>query len=311
MRVWIGFVALLCWVCLGCLGEPIPKQVRAGTTFVLPLAEVAAVPMGFGAAADAQGSELLMQPDMQRGNVRFGLCLDATCLSELPLTLRFLSRVYPDPGSPAGLRGTLVEGTRLAGMIRGQPLAVLDVPVSVPGGLYTLAAFATPPGSAEIPIPIQPIEILPGSEEHFTSITGEAVGVDVSQALRDLVPHPQVTLELIEPTGERPAAASVVVRHPRQVSIEGAFEHGAMGQGSIVRVVPGREPDTVELTLIDPDQQARGLTLAFRLTNPRAPARAEDFVIESQQLYARDGSPLPPATRGGAAGNRFAVGSIR
>lgn len=311
MRVLASVILSSAVVCAGCLGEPIPKQVRAGSTFAVPFLVTTAI--GFGAQPGTQGPDALLGPDPQRGDVRFALCSNTSCTPELPLVTRFLSRVHPDPASPAGLTDRVtVFGTTFESTLTGQPVAVLDVPVGTPAGIYTLryfrAAAATPAAST----PLESIEILAGTEEQFTDIaTEKLMGLDVSEALRDLVPYPSIVLNLLKQDSDRPAAATVVVSHPPQVSIEGGYESGGLGRGSVVRLGPGPTVNSVSVHLVDPDLRTKSLALAFQLTDPSDPVIPSEFGVVSQVLYDEDGIEMPLAAGAMDPGNRFSVQGIR
>ena len=288
-----------------CRGETIPKQVMAGSTFVAPL-NVGSL-LGYGAQLGSQGTDGLLTSDSQRGNVRFVLCPNTACSPARPLLTRYLTRVFPDPGSRAGLSGDLsLVGSAQSGIITGQPLGIFDVPLNTPAGMYTLRYLRSGGEQGDVSTDVQQLRVVPGTSEQFTDLTTElALQLDVSDSLRDLVPLPQLVLELINKASDRPAAAVLTLRHPARIRVEGAFEHGSLGQGSIVGVSPGPQPNTVSLTLIDPKRKTFALALAFSLNAGAQPVTSADFAIESQRLYDANGVALPLANAKNDPGNRF------
>ena len=298
-------------ICSACLGQPIPKQVRAGTTFALPINLISG--LGFGVQPGAGDPERLLGSDPQRGDVRFVLCANDSCTPETRLVTRYLARIHPDPASNAALSGQVsLGGMTLDSFLLGQPVAILDVPLATPSGTYTLRYVKSEAGTIGATLNLTSIQILPGTQEQFTTLgLDQATGLSVSQSLKDLVPNPILVLGLLKEAVDLPAAARLVVSHPPQVTIRGAFEYGARGSGSIVRVVPGVAPNTVSLSLIDPDRRTTSLALVFQLTDSNRPASSADFMIAEQTLYDPDGVEIPIASTATAPGNRFTPREIR
>ena len=314
----------VCALSVACLGQPLPRRVVAGTTMLVPIATEAVgggLPLAFGADASLNPGTLLAS-DPQRGNVRFVLCsgtAPAACGTELPLVVRYLTRVLPDRGSRLGRTAKVAvdqNGTRMtqSESLVGQPLVILDVPLATPAGQYQLTYALLRPGETEEERgTLGPVEVLAGSGEAFSdlSLALQAPGVDVTPALQGLVPDPQLELVLIDraTASDRPAAGSLVLRYPESVTIEGAFEAGVLGQGSLVRVNPGPSENTVSILFLDPDRNLSALRVAFRLLPGAEPVTADGFSIEpgSEALYRSEGIALPITQDPAASGNSFRI----
>jgi hypothetical protein len=330
MRSWacsiaLGILSLTTGV--SCLGQPIPRRVVAGTTLTFPFdtGGISDVPVGYGAdPAVNQGT--LLSPDRQRGNVRFVLCAGTNCATERPLILRYMGRVTPDRGSRLGRTGDLEARSSGATSVisprglRGQPIVILDVPATTPVRTYQLTYVLRRPGaSTDERVTLQSIDVVAGNgTDMFTDLTKALnlepliPGQDLTPSLQGFVPDPQLQLSLIdEGLSDRPAAGTLVLRHPSTVQIQGAFEDGVLGQGSIVRINPGPTANTVSILFVDPDQRLTGLRVAFELSpSATAPASPTAFVIDSQVLYRQDGSLLPTTTTVNAVGNSFGIRGI-
>lgn len=298
-------------ICSACLGQPIPKQVRAGTTFALPINLIDR--LGFGVQPGAGDPEGLLGSDPQRGDVRFVLCTNESCTPETRLVTRYLARIHPDPASNAALSGQVSLGAMtLDSFLLGQPVAILDVPLATPSGTYDLRYVKSEAGTTGLNVRLTSIQILPGTQEQFTTLgIDQATRLSVSQSLKDLVPNPILVLDLLKDGEDLPAAARLVISHPPQVTIRGAFEYGARGSGSIVRVVPGVTRNTVSISLIDPDRRTSSLALVFQLTDANRPAVLSDFAVTQQTLYDPDGAEIPIAAALSSPGNRFSPLAIR
>ncbi len=324
-RMLFAAILLFLTPVVGCLGEPIPKRVVAGTTFTLPFSGGV-----FGVVAN-QSAGGLVSPDPQRGNLRFALCLASgsnSCATQRALLVRYITRIFPDPGSPLGLTGETVLGSSppTPSAIIGEPVVLIDVPGATPAGNYMLTVFVDPPGTPpETMSLLEPIEILAkpaGSADAFSDLS-KLVGTssEASASLRGFIPNPQLLLTLADTANDRPAAGNFTVSYPSKVNVVGAFESGVLGQNSIVRFkllpapVPNPDPTTkkVALTFIDPDQRLTKINLVFTLSDPNSPVTASNFqiVAGSQALYTATGAAMPITTVVANAGNSFLVNDIR
>jgi hypothetical protein len=315
-------LAVLALTSIGCLGEPIPRKVVAGTSFTLPFNGGV-----FGVApANAAGTPPIVKSDAQRGNIRFALCpMAGPCAPEVRLPVRYLSRMFPDRGSRLGLTGS-VEVRRLSdgsigsfgNFLSGETVVVIDVPVGTTATTYMLAAFTDPPGAPPETIAVlEPLEVVAGSVAMFSNIANllNFSGNDGSPSLEGFVPYPQLSLVLSDTSNldDIPASGSIVLRYPKDsVKIEGVFEGGRLGQGSVMRMFDGPDSDTVTLFLMDPDRQTLSLRVPFSLKNPAGPAvPIEAFsIVPGQSLFKLDGSVLPDTGDPAAAGNRFVLFGI-
>ncbi len=294
---------LLCLTSVvGCLGEPIPKRVVAGTTFTVPF------PGGIFGVVSAQSVGGLLASDPQRGNIRFILCTGSSCTNQRNLAVRYMTRIFPDPGSPLGITGQTVigSGPPADANILGEPIVILDVPGTIPAGTYNLASLFTSPGASTESLNIlESIEVVAkptGAADMFSDVSQlVGAGSEASATLRGYVPYPQVIFQLSGSTTERPAAGNFVVSYPKRVDIKAAFECGVLGQNSIVRYKllpdPVPNPDMtkrVAVTFMDPDKRLNKISLAFTLSDPNSPVQTGSFqvVSGSQALYTLDGAPM-------------------
>lgn len=302
--------------------ENVPRSVVPGTTFTfsfLPIVSSGVLPVGFGADPTLNPGTALM-PDLQRGNARFVLCLDPApdCGTPLPLSLRFLTRLEADRGSPRGRRAALSAPSSEVAL--AHEFALIDVPLGTPPGSYQLTyALRRPGASVESFLTLQPITVVPIRLDDFMEAALRLAAPSAPSPLPALIPDPQLSLALVdmgltgqgETLTDRPASGTVVLRHPPTVKIEGVFEADVLGQGSLVRVNPGPGTGTVSILFLDPDQRTTQLRVAFRpLPDATEPARPEQFSVESQRLYRADGSELPIVERAAESGNGFRVGQI-
>jgi len=308
-----------------CLGEPIPKRVVAGTTFTFPLDTFlvsGAAPLAYGADPAANPGTVLLE-DRQRGNVRFVLCegVEPQCGTERPLVTRYITRLSPDRGSRLGRSGALEiaaeDGTTtLPNRLTGQPIAVLDVPVSMPSGNYQITYIVRVPGeTSDRRLTLQPLEVIGSTKLAFTDITRalNLASADRSTtSLQGFVPDPQLELLLTDAdtAEDLPAAGTIVLKHPEGVEIQGAFEGAVLGQGSMVRVSPGPTPDTVSIMFMDPDRKTDLLRVAFQLAADAKRVAPQDFAIVEQSLYDIDGAVLPVTQDPAQSGNSFRLGEI-
>jgi hypothetical protein len=285
----------------GCLGEVAPQRVVAGTTFVFPfsgnISMMVTAPSLYGITDPNQA----LGPDRQRGNADFVLCAnpEPNCGTQRMLTTRYITRVTPDRGSKFGRSGA-----------SGQDLVVVDVPFDTPPGTYQLAySYRVVGASADTRVTLQPITVVRGfmpntnppvafTEPDFTDITKafNFPGQDLSPSLRDTVPDPQVELALATTLREMdvPAAGKLTLTHPDTVTIEGVFEAGVLGQGSLVRMTSVNSTTTT-IQFVDPDRRTSALRVAFSLKDNEAPVTAGQFKVElaKQFLYTRDGALIP------------------
>jgi len=328
---WIKPLALTALSVAGavaCSGEPIPRRVISGTTFVMPFTTnvVMATTIAYAVDPGANAGTVLTLPDPQRGRSRFSLCRN-DCAEQVDLRTRYIGRLLPDRGSARGLTG-VTELTPpgsatpfiFANSLNGEPIVIADVPIETPAGIYSVAYFVDPPGAEpEVRTILQgSIEVVtvPGSVPAFSDIkTVLSFGnADATASLQGFVPYPQLSLVLLDlDVADRPAAGSLVLRYPAGVKIEGAFEAGVLGQGSLVRMAPEPGGNSVRLVFIDPDRKTTSLRVAFSLTDPNGAAvSAGGFTIvpDSQQLYRSDGTVLPIVETSSNPGNKFRVEAI-
>ena len=114
---------------VACSGPTTPTVAVAGTTIAIP---VSGEDPNTGATSLAYGTATI--PDPQRGALKVELMLGTTAVATLPV--RLVSRVMPDPSSPAGISGT-IQGA-LPVPFTQQVIALVDIPHTVPANTYTI-----------------------------------------------------------------------------------------------------------------------------------------------------------------------------
>ncbi len=296
-----------------CSFRPIPLVAQAGTTIVLPLAGETL--LGGYVGYESELTRRHGVYDDQRGGLEFVLVDDlAAPASPHALVTRLVTRVQPDPAT----RAAIADGRTLHDFT--QILALVDIPVSVPGGDYYVSIRRTRrssasggPGEALSPLPTQPtaLRVLPAERDgggapvaRFTPLEAIVAGRPFGDAERDalgLYPLPKVVVEL---GALDVAAASLEIGlPPAKLAVRSVFEEQHTGRGSIVRWRLA-DPGTLRIELVDPGRSARALAIAFELLDPFGVGRVEpaDFAVRSVRLYDERGAWIP----GGAA-----VGEVR
>jgi hypothetical protein len=294
---------------LGCGARPLPLSAQAGSSIGIALA-------GEVSAGDSvgYGGELLRtrgRYDDQRGELVFLLREDGSGV-ERELQTRIVTRVWPDPASEIGMANQVDAVS--AGFGISQLLAILDIPASVPPGIYDLNVRRRrrdDSGASEaLPAILygQRFTVLPprvggvdGAPTPSASYAG-AFGSDVSAQLANLVPLPKVVLSLPSPL---PHAAHLVVAYPAaKITPRAVFEEQHLGRGSIVAWTDDPAAGRVSVDFVDPAASVKALALVFE---PKAPLSAgrialSEISIPASVLYdgqgaVRGGSVTPTSIR--------------
>ncbi|MEX2204941.1 MAG: hypothetical protein WEF50_01800 [Myxococcota bacterium] len=294
-------------------------QVLPNSTFILPL------------QARAFGNEISISQgvqDRQRGDLIVAICpaenlwcmpvgspFPPTCPTPpaVPpdgyyLRTRYVTRVMPHPGSNAGIAGLLdfsAYGNDW-GLV-GQDLAMLDVPSEVCPGAYKLSLRTRPVGS----FPSAPDEVgyaagvdvvvlgAPGGTPNpSTANPFGSVDVPIDSDLADLVPNPEVPLNLSQMgwTSTYPAAAEIDVDYPEdRVEILSAYQGQHLGIHSLVSWRDDPGIGRVTITIVDPKRCTNDIRLVYKLRDGEDPVDPlVDFTTSpgSQRLYDLNGSVL-------------------
>jgi hypothetical protein len=286
-----------------CTGRPIPLAVRRGSTFVLPLS---ADTFEFNLGYESEITRQLGLGDPQRGALELVL-RHPTTGQQHALVTRFVTRAWPDPASPAGIRNGLAGG-----VLAGQVVAVIDVPLSVPAGDYALEARrlwrdprnpTAPPVQDAVffwnqpPPDLGTLTVLAGTGSPTPSdFLYSSLSIDGRDALADLVPHPRLELGfahwLAYLDSTPPAAAEIVLGYPAQkVEVLTVYEEGHLGRRSVVRWSDDRAAERVTIQFANPDRDVLGLAVGFRLVDPAAtgPATPADFQVVASTVYDENG----------------------
>jgi len=279
-------------VSLGCQGQPIPLTVAAGSTMLLPVSTGA---YGSLIADSASPS----RTDHQRGDLVVVICPasfnDTTCTrsgtTRFYLTTRYVASVWPDPASPAGIRGYLnFYGGALSGTgapLAAQELAILEVPanVSPTNAEYYVSVRSRPHGSPQgqgetlaEDQPRRTIRVAPPAAAGFgfsdpTLIHAYAFGagldIGVTQDLQDLIPYPSVVVKLNLENNPLlfPAAGEIEVGYVSSlVRIKSVYEDRHLGRRSIVEWTDNGA-GTLKILFIDPRRCTTSLRIAYDLVN--------------------------------------------
>ncbi len=311
-RVFALLVA--CLALAACEARPIPMQVLPNSTFVLPL------------QARAFGNEISVSQgvqDRQRGNLIVAICpaanpycMPAASPSPPPcpaphgyyLRTRYVTRVMPHPGSKAGIDGRLdfpAYGNDW-GLV-GQDLAMLDVPSEVCPGTYKLSLRTRPVGSPpsspdEVSyaagVDIVVLDAPPAVSNPSTANPFGSLDVPIDSDLADLVPNPEVPLNLVQMgwTSTYPAAAEIDIDYPTErVEILSAYQGQHLGIHSLVSWRDDPGIGRVTISVVDPKRCTNDIRLVYRLRDGEDPVDPlVDFTTSqgNQRLYDLNGSPL-------------------
>jgi hypothetical protein len=292
---------VLGWITsIGCAGKPVPLWAVAGTTMALAISAdepaIGGTGIGYGTTALA---------DSQRGALGVELLRGSTTEALVPV--KFVTRVMPDPASPAGLAGKVHHpNIPLTGEtnILHQIVALIDLPASLPEGYYTLkvrryqnASLATlvDQGPYDSLLWQQELYVSPGDGgQYFTPFRGAWGETDVaipSSTLRELVPSPQLLLTLPLNT----AAATIDIGFPdAKIDVEGAIQHGGAGQNSLVsyQLI---DSNSVRIHWVNPTADGSSLALVFDNTQSGyQPVLPSEFTYEAGSFYDADGAPIAP-----------------
>jgi hypothetical protein len=297
--LWLIALLGISGAAFGCYGQPIPRVARAGTTILLPAgSEDPAIAIGFGSEVtrlhplDAEMGALEGYDD-QRGEMEYFLTpLDATT-PEIPLRTRFVTRLAPDPASPAAIAGATPGFVALP----GQVVALVDIPADAPAGRYRVRVRVRRRVVSEAdPSRPEDWEVL---YEAGSGASGTAT-FDVSSDLASLVPLPKISVVVdadLVPPG--PAAGRLVLRVPGdRIEVAAVFEDLNGGRGGLVRW-SAQDPNRVEIEFAAPDRDILVLAAAFRHRNGFDPAlpdahrvSEEEFQLLEGLFYDADGSPI-------------------
>ncbi|MEX2205212.1 MAG: hypothetical protein WEF50_03185 [Myxococcota bacterium] len=308
-----------CLSLAACEARPIPMQVIPNSTFMLPLHA-----RGFGNEVSiSQGVQ-----DRQRGDLIVAICPpeNVWCMpvaAPFPppcptppavppdgyyLDTRYVTTVMPHPGSNAGIAGLLDFPSYGSdwGLV-GQDLALLDVPSEVCPGTYELSVRTRPVGSfPSAPdevgyaagVDIVVLDVPPGATNPTWANPFGTLDVPIDADLADLVPNPEVPLNLLQLgwTSTYPAAAEIDVGYPTsRVEILSAYQGQHLGIHSLVSWWDDPVASKVTITVIDPKRCTNDIRLVFRLLDGEAAVDPMvDFTTapENQRLYDLNGSLL-------------------
>lgn len=288
-----------------CGSQPVGLTAQAGSTFGLAITgEVTeGHKLGFGATYD--GTPLY---DDQRGELLFLLKTPGGG-PEYELQTRLVTRVLPDPASNAGL-GNLVAGAAIYGI--GQPVALIDIPASVPPATYEIEVrrrrrtgpttwLTFLPGAASPFNQSRELTVLPanvngvqGAPTPFEGMLGVSTNTNTAVFAPDLYPHPKVVVKL---GATPPAAARLRIDYPQaKMVVLGVIEEQHYGRSSIVAY--DDDPQNGELTVdfVDPTASVERLAIVFDPIDPFGAGRVSvpgDFsLLTGSQLYDTDGNPI-------------------
>jgi hypothetical protein len=290
----------------------------------VPLWAIAGTTMGLAISGDdpnvggtgiAYGTASI--PDPQRGVLGIEFWRGSTLVGRVPAKL--VTRVMPDPASPAGLTGAL-SAPFANNKVLHQVLALIDIPASYQEGYYTLKVRRFRDATLTLPLVdegpwdsafwSQTLYISAGDGASYATPFHGAWGasgitppfVITAAMLREIVPDPQLLLALPSST----SAATLQIRFPdAKVEIRGAIAYRTVGQKSLVTLEPV-DADTVRIHYVSPAADAVELALVFRnIQTGYQPVLPSEFVYEGGSFYDVDGAPIAPG------GGFNPIGAIR
>lgn len=292
----------------GCAGGPVPMRAVAGTTMALAIG-----PDGIDGTFGYGSSSF---EDSQRGVLGVEFKRGTQIESTVPVKL--VTRVMPDPASPAALSGSLAlpEPGIPPADILGQVAALIDLPHTLPEGSYDLTIRRYTDDSLTTLIDQGPVENPVWSEvlyieagdgnPHPTPFSASWIpGLTYSlqsSHVRQIVPHPQILLTL--PPGT--AAATLEIEYPdAKIEIKGAYVYRLTGHRALVTVEHVDE-STVRVHVVDPGIHGHPVALVFDNTQSGySPVLKSEFTYVAGAYYGVNGTPITPG------GSFDPIGEIR
>jgi hypothetical protein len=324
--------ALTVVTCMGltaCAFNPMSQTALPGSTIVVPLIGERLISIGTSeehADASAFGTPSIADP--QRGQLYAMMCPDSETYSmpgcalsanKVDVPIRYVTRVYPDPASQAGIEN-LIDGFTPELMssipMSGQVLLVADIP--------PLASLGTWPTCSGSPCPIRTFFFYVGRHRPFgggdeTSILNSVYYRQLKVAysttsgvsspaqslypygptvnLTRLVPYPKVVLTANSTAQNNVGAADLTITVPSTVTVKDVIEEEHLGRHTMVRWNTVSST-SIHVTLVSPDKTVNRLAVVFDLNGGASSAPAYSaFPVSSSTLYDQNGNVLG----GGAA----------
>lgn len=294
----VALVGLLVAVALACTSRPIAMSAARGTTIVFPIGPDAPnTPVGFATTS-------LGRADRQFGNTvfvlkkRVGTESPTQCSgTQHDLVVRWITRAWPDPASPAGISNSLGG----YGGIQGQVLAAIDIPSSALLGEYCWSirnevADPNAPPETEGDIfrfwssapyaSMGYFEIVQGIAEPnipnpLEGFYGNGVPWALGGGMAELIPYHKIAYELVG-SSPRPAAGDIVFTYPEhKIVVKTVYEENQLGRGSIVRwkTISTADPtrDELQVWYADPDRSIARLSIVFDVMENQTPLWTADI----------------------------------
>jgi hypothetical protein len=272
----------------------------AGTTFALAIGPDEPTA---GGGNIGFGTELFADP--QRGVLGVELRSGGVLRARVPVKL--VTRLMPDPASPAGLSGELATPHPVFSSVSllGQVAALIDLPHTLPEGSYQITIRRYRDVTLTTLVDEGPIESALWSDvlyveagdgsPHYTPFAG---GWDIlnfaldAEHVRQIVPYPQLLLNL--PAGT--AAATLDIGFPEaKVAIAGVYVYHATQHAVTAQLEP-IDSDSVRIHFVDPAAQDYRLALVFENTQSGfAPVLLGEFSYEAGSFYDLSGTLIVPA----------------
>lgn len=296
----LGFMILLG---AGCAAYTLPLAAHQGSSVAIPLGNEAWV-------GPLTGYEIPGTPDEQRGMMVLRLLDETTQLPLVPeetLTLRAITRAYPDPASDIGINNDPVPPGVTFALGIGQILAVADVPETAPTGNFLLEVTRKRPSGSMFPLPDSetpsyrvPFTILPGVEQPndafaFFNLTPTVFAPLGAVGFDSIYPHPKLVVTLPDPA---PTAAHLVVEYPgtKVSEILTVFEEQHLGRQSVVLFTDDTVQDRVVIDLMDPLQSGvKEISLAFAPVAGSGVIAPTEFTIVEEAYYDENGATMAGA----------------
>jgi hypothetical protein len=230
------------------------------------------------------------------------------------LTLRYVTRLYPDAASPAGLENRVqtISGNTDYVPMSGQVVAFFDVPTTITGNPwgstcttgspaplclqrfdYNLYVGIQPPtgspdtstfGASQRPVRLQRGSGVPSDNTVYSGFT--------TADMARFVPFPKLVMK-VDPTTESASsmyAADIKVTYPSNVTIKDVIEEENLGRHSLVSW-QSSGTNQITIQLISPKHDVNRVSVVFSLTNT-TPVTVAGFTIDQSTLYDVNGNPM-------------------
>jgi hypothetical protein len=282
----------------GCAGVPVPTRAVAGTTFGLavgPDDSTFGRNFGFGSAT---------YQDPQRGVLAVRFVKSGT---DVTVAAKVVTRVVADPATPIAISGSVStpHPSFPSVLALGQVLALVDIPKTLPEGLYSItvrryktasdlsAGNLIDEGPFDSPLWSNSIYVQAGDGvDHFTPFNGSWATITTTlqpQHVQQVAPLPELILWMPSDV----AAATIDITYPdAKMDVWGAYFYRLGTQTAFVQT-ENVDSNTVRIHVVDPLVQGFLVSLVFKNTQTGySPILLSEFSYDGGSYYDADGELL-------------------